>query len=141
MPELSRLNSHDSRIMYYKNFKRVAVVMLGVSIVAIALAFPALKWWISEDFAIHAFPIASILAIGLWLNSIAQIPYTLIHAKGNPKITAIFHILELAIYVIMLWWLTKHLGLLGAAIAWVFRAAIDLLLLHFTAKKIIHKLS
>lgn len=79
-----------------------------------------------------------ILSIGIWLNSIALVPYTLLHANGNPKLTALFHLFELLLYALALWWLAKHFGLIGAAIAWVLRVAIDLFLLHIAANKFLH---
>ena len=65
------------------------------------------------------------------------VPSTLIQASGNPKLTALFHLFELILYVFTLWWLAKNFGLIGAALAWVARQAVDLLLLHFAANKLL----
>jgi O-antigen/teichoic acid export membrane protein len=137
LPRLAAMQMQDAKPLYQQNYKRVAIVMSGICVVAALLAYPALTWWLSEDFSRKALPIILILCLGIWLNSIALVPYTLIHAIGNPKTTAIFHIFELILYGTALWWLANNYGLAGAAWAWVGRVALDLALLHFAAKKLL----
>jgi O-antigen/teichoic acid export membrane protein len=92
--------------------------------------------WISAEFAHSALPVALILCVGVWMNSLAAVPYTLLHAKGNPRLTAIFHVAELLLYLLALWMLTAQFGLVGAALAWVARVALDWILLHFAARRL-----
>lgn len=139
LPQLSALNSQDATAIYIKNYKHVAYVMLGICAIAALLAHPILSFWLSAKFADQALPIVLILSVGIWLNSIALVPYTLMHANGNPKVTALFHLLELLLYVLALWWLTNKFGLIGAALAWVIRVFLDLVLLHFFANKLLHQ--
>jgi O-antigen/teichoic acid export membrane protein len=137
LPQLASLDPHQAAVSYKQNYKRVTIAMFGICVLAAVFAYPALAWWLSVDFAKQALPIVLILTVGIWLNSIALIPYTLLHAKGDPKITAIFHLFELVLYAVALWLLTNQYGLIGAAWAWVARVALDLALLHFAASKII----
>lgn len=136
LPQLATLNSQNAAATYKRNYKRVAVVMFGICLLAALLAYPALAWWLSAEFAKTALPIVLILSVGIWLNSMALVPYTLIHANGNPRLTALFHLFELALYVLALWWLATNFGLVGAALAWVGRVALDLILLHIAANKL-----
>jgi O-antigen/teichoic acid export membrane protein len=110
--------------------------MLAVCGLAAALAFPVLSVWISEDFAQQALPIVWVLCAGVWVNSLASVPYTLLHAMGNPRLTALFHLAELALYIGALWWLSSRYGLLGAAIAWAARVVLDWVLLHLAVRRI-----
>lgn len=137
LPKLAAMQIQEARTLYIQNYKRVAVAMFSICFFAGLLAYPALSWWLSVDFAQKALPIVLVLCIGIWLNSMALVPYTLIHAKGNPKTTALFHIFELFVYGVALWWLANNYGLLGAAWAWVGRVALDLALLHIAAKKML----
>jgi O-antigen/teichoic acid export membrane protein len=139
LPQLSALNSQDATALYIKNYKRVAYVMLGICATAALLAHPILSLWLSAKFADQALPIVLILSVGIWLNSIALVPYTLMHANGNPKVTALFHLFELLLYMLALWWLANKFGLIGAALAWVARVFLDLVLLHFSASKLLHQ--
>ena len=137
LPQLASIDPHQAVTSYTQNYKRVTIVMLGVCVFVAIFAYPVLAWWLSADFAKQTLPIVLILTVGIWLNSIAFLPYTLLHAKGNPKITAIFHLFELALYALSLWWLATNFGIIGAAIAWVGRVALDLILLHIAANKLI----
>lgn len=137
LPQLAALQASDIKNVYHRNYKRVAVIMLGICVLAALFAYPLLALWLSPEFAQKALPIALILAVGIWFNSIALVPYTLLHANGNPKITALFHLAELVLYIMALYWLTAYLGLVGAALAWVGRALLDLILLHFAANWVI----
>ena len=139
LPQLSALNPHDAKALYIKSYKRVAYSMLGICATAALLAHPILSLWLSVKFADQALPIVLILSAGIWLNSIALVPYTLMHANGNPKITALFHLFELLLYALALWWLANKLGLIGAALAWVGRVLLDLVLLHISANKLLHQ--
>ena len=138
LPQLASLDPQQAAASYKQNYKRVTIAMFGVCVTAAAFAYPALAWWLSADFAKQALPIVLILVAGIWLNSITFVPYTLLHARGNPKLTAIFHLLELVLYALALWWLSANYGLIGAALAWVGRVALDLILLHVAANKLIH---
>lgn len=138
MPQLASLSPRDAAASYWRNYKRVTVAMLAVCALVALLAYPALAWWLSEEFAQQALPIVLILCVGIWINSMALVPYTLMHANGNPRLTALFHLFELGLYVLALWWLAANFGLIGAALAWVGRVALDLLLLHIAANKLLH---
>lgn len=137
LPQLSVLSPQNAAQTYRKNYKRVAVVMFSICLFAAVFAYPVFSLWLSPEFAKESLTIVLILCFGIWLNSMALVPYTLIHANGNPRLTALFHLIELALYVIALWWLAAKFGLVGAALAWVGRVALDLVLLHVAADKLI----
>ena len=137
LPQLSILSAQSAAVSYRRYYKRVAVVMFCICLFAAASAYPLLSLWLSPQFAEQSLTIVLILCFGMWLNSMALVPYTLLHANGNPKITALFHLFELVLYVGALWWLAANFGLVGAALAWVGRVALDLFLLHITANKLI----
>lgn len=136
LPLLAAMGPTETALAYRQTYRRVAEGMLAVSVLAAALAYPVLSVWISPDFASAALPVTLVLCVGVWLNSLATVPYTLLHSKGNPRLTAIFHVSELLLYLLALWILTAQFGLLGAALAWVARVALDWLLLHFAARRL-----
>ena len=129
LPKIVGLQGQTLQAQYEKNLKRVTWSMLIVCALAASLAYPVLMIWISPDFARSALPIVLILSVGVWLNSIATIPYTFLHGAGSTKITALIHLLELGIYFVLLYCLVKFMGLPGAAVAWTLRVALDLILL------------
>ncbi|MBC3872198.1 flippase [Undibacterium flavidum] len=120
---------------YQINYLRMAKIMGCLCVLAAILVVPILSIWISPAFAANASIIAFILILGTFINGIALVPYTLLHSLGKTKVTAQFHIAELFIYLAIMYFLTIHFGLYGAAIAWVIRVYLDWILLHFAGKR------
>lgn len=131
LPVLTSLRGSALVDIYKINQRRIALTMLAACTIAAALAYPVLSLWLNPNFAQKALPIVLILAVGIWFNSIAQLPYTVLHALGKPRLTAMFHLVELAFYFVILYWLATAFGLLGAATAWLLRVLLDLALLRF----------
>ncbi|MFZ6845887.1 flippase [Undibacterium sp. RuTC16W] len=125
---------------YQQNYKRMAVIMLGLCSVTALIAYPGLSLWLSPDFAKNALPITLILTAGTFLNGIALVPHTFLHAQGQTKKTAQFHLFELVLYIAVLYILAAKFGLIGAALAWTFRVSLDWILLHLAAKQHLKKL-
>ncbi len=69
------------------------------------------------------------LAIGVFFNGIAQIPFALVQGSGRPDITGKLHLWELPAYGLLLWVLIHTNGIEGAAIAWTARVVVDALIL------------
>ena len=135
LPRLSSLDAKDQKALFLKSYKRLALLMLAVCGIGAALAYPVLSIWLSTDFAARSINLVLILMLGIWINSIAMVPFTFLHAMGNARLTALFHVFELIVYIASLFYLVNALGLVGAALAWVMRVAIDWILLHRSVMK------
>ena len=136
LPRLAAMGQQEAASSYRQSYRRVMLSMLGVCLLAAALAYPVLAVWLSAEFARAALPVVLVLCAGVWINSMALLPYTLLHARGNPRLTAIFHLIELLFYFFLLWFLSSWLGLLGAALAWAARVLLDLVLLRLAARRL-----
>jgi O-antigen/teichoic acid export membrane protein len=116
-------------------------LFLGLSPIAfiiITFAHEGLTIWLGNKFAANSTVTMQLLMFGVFINSLALIPYTLIQAVGRPDLTAKLHLLELPLYLALLLWLLKHYGIEGAAVAWVGRILIDTVALYcLMAKKIL----
>jgi hypothetical protein len=51
-------------------------------------------------------------------------------------VTAVFHLIELGLYLVALWFLSSHYGLVGAALAWLARVTLDWVLLHLAVRRL-----
>jgi O-antigen/teichoic acid export membrane protein len=71
------------------------------------------------------------------INSLINIPFSLIQGLGRPDLTAKFHLLELPIYVGMAWFLVGKFGIQGAALAWCLRVTLDAILIFWASQKLI----
>jgi O-antigen/teichoic acid export membrane protein len=122
-------NPQEAQDLYKKCLKLVAVVLLPICILIIMASQWGLGLWLGEDFSNHAWLVVCILAVGIFLNGVAHVPFAAIQASGDAKTTACLHILELVIYIPVLFILMKSLGIAGAAIAWTLRVGVDLIFL------------
>lgn len=129
-------NPAQLKNMYARSLKLTTIVMLMFSIIAAALAYPGLYFWLGQTFAEKSYQIAIILSVGLLFNGIAQIPFAAIQAAGHVKQTAKFHLFECALYLPSLFFLLDHFGVIGAAVAWTLRVLIDLILLLIYAQRL-----
>jgi hypothetical protein len=73
------------------------------------------------------------LAIGALINSAANVATSFLHAAGRPDVSAKLQMIELPLYLPLVWWLVQGLGIEGAALAWVLRIAVDSALLLYIA--------
>jgi O-antigen/teichoic acid export membrane protein len=118
-----------TQMLLGRGLKFLFLMLFPVTLVIVTLAEEGLNLWLGPDFAKHSTVVLQWLAIGVFINSLAQVPFFFIQGIGRPDLSAKFHLLELPVYLIALWWLIATHGLIGAAIAWVGRAFLDAVLL------------
>lgn len=88
-----------------------------------------LSVWVDAQFALQSAMLMKIFALGVLINCLAHVPLTLIQGVGQPRITALIHSIELPLFLLALWGLILHYGVLGAALAWLLRMSVDALLM------------
>jgi O-antigen/teichoic acid export membrane protein len=99
--------------------------------VLVIVLFPReiLSAWISQAFALHSARVLALLACGVFLSSIARIPWTLLVAC-RPDLPAKLSLVEAPVYLTILYLLARSFSLEGAAIAWVLRMTVNCVILH-----------
>jgi len=88
-------------------------------------------------FAQHGSAVMRWLLIGILMNGLAFIPYSLVQAANRPDLTAKFHIAEAPIYFLALFLLLPRFGVAGAAVAWTLRVTLDAAALFAAAAMIL----
>ena len=116
-----------------RSLKSLLLVLGPVLFLVIVFARQALLLWLGDDFANQSTLVLQILAVGVLINSLAYVPFTVLQGLGRPDLTAKLHLLELPFYAVLLWFLLRRLGLPGAALAWTLRVALDAFLLFGAA--------
>jgi len=139
-PAFSTLEGAKDRqrlgILFAHSVKYILLV-LGVVILVISLfAKEILQIWLGADFAIKSTAVLQILALGVLINSLAHTPFALLQGVGRPDLPAKFHMLELPLYIGVVWFLISQWGIAGVAAAWTLRGALDALLLFGATFKI-----
>lgn len=127
--------------MYAGASKAMCAAMFPVALCLYTFAPEGLTLWMGHSFSSQSAPLLRWLALGLLVNSIARVPHALLQATGRPSTTAKLHMIELPVYALGLWFLLAHFGILGAAIAWSGRMALDFLLLVLCANAVIPELA
>jgi O-antigen/teichoic acid export membrane protein len=133
--------SQRTELLLARGEKYIFLAVFPIVLVIVALAPEALRLWLGDSFATNGAAALRWLAAGVFVNSLAQIPYVLIQSGGRPDITAKIQLCELPLYLAAVWFLTKGLGVEGTAIAWAARSALDAFLMFFLARHVIPRKS
>lgn len=115
----------------------VFILLFPLSLVVATFAYPGMRLWLGEPFAQHSFRVLQWLTIGVFINSLAQIPFAFVQGIGRPDLTAKFHVAELLLYFPAVFWLIHAHGVTGAAMAWVGRVSLDALALFLLSAKFV----
>jgi len=133
-PRFSAIGAEESQVLGAKTLAVLVVVTAPFAVLGASVAPPFLEWWIGEELATNASPVAAILFAGIWVNGLGYVPYSLLQAQGRPDVPARYHMLELAPFLIVLGIGVHFFGPMGAALAWSSRTLVDSSLLLRAAK-------
>jgi O-antigen/teichoic acid export membrane protein len=121
------------RKLFIRSLKYLILLVGPCALVLAFFARPLLTFWLGARFAVEGALALQVLAVGIFFNSLAYVPYNLLYGLGRPDLNAKFHLAELPVHVLLAWFLITRFGLPGAALAWAIRAGLDFLLLIVTA--------
>ncbi|BBP05723.1 putative O-antigen transporter [Sulfuriferula plumbiphila] len=125
--------SSHAAALYSMGGRAILVILAPIVLVLVVFAKEGLNVWLGSDFSQKSAAVLQWLAMGVYLNSYAQVPFAFIQGIGRADITAKLHLLELPIYIALMFWLLNTHGIIGVAIAWLLRIAVDAVLLTLVA--------
>ena len=135
---LAAVGDHDAIHRVYAEALKKTVGILILPALVLLIAGPwLLNLWLGPVFAREGELAIRILAIGVLLNAAAHVPSGFITALGRPDIIAKLHVAELALHVPLAWYLIRHFGVGGAALAWSIRVGFDAGLLFIMSKRVL----
>lgn len=120
-----------------KAMKYIALLLFPIIATIVIFSFDLLKIWLGEQFAANSYIILQFLSFGIFFNSIAFIPFSFIEGIGRPDLTAKTQLIELPVYLLLLWIVIREYGIYGASVVYMVRMIIDLSLLMYFSKKIV----
>lgn len=123
--------------LHQQSIRYLLLALVPVTVFLVMTAEPLLYYWLGNEFAENSTTVLQILAVGVFVNSLAMVPSTLIQAAGRPDIGAKLHMVELPVYLAMIWFFTQYMGIVGVAFAWVLRVTIDGGLLLFFCNRMV----
>mgnify|MGYP000453947124 CR=1 FL=1 len=133
---LSVKSGREIRILYDRSINYLLVSVAPIVAILLAFSQELLSFWIGPDFAMQSAPVTRWLAVGVLINVLAQVPFTVLQGMGKADVPAKLQIIQLPFYAIATWYLVGAIGITGAAIAWTIRAVIDACLLLIAAKRL-----
>ena len=127
--------------LYFERFvaRSLRYLLLGLSaplFVVVGFSRELVGLWLGGRYADDSTAVVQILAVGVLVNSLAQVPYVYLLGRGRPDLPAKFHLLELPLYAMATWALIGAFGVGGAALAWALRVTLDAILLCVASARI-----
>jgi O-antigen/teichoic acid export membrane protein len=107
-----------------------------VVLLLVLYSWEILTGWVGAEFGQVANAPLRVLAVAVLINALSYVPYSLIQASGRPDFTAKLHVIELPLQLLLTMLLVQLWGVVGAALAWSLRVAIDAVVLFFAAPRI-----
>jgi len=136
--EALAVEDHPRTTSLYERSLASTFAILFPSILGIVLfAREGLTLWLGADFAGRSTVVLQILAIGVFTNSLANMPYALLQASGRPDLTAKLHLIEVPCYLALLYWGVRMRGIEGAALAWTIRLSAEAVVLFFFLRAVL----
>ena len=130
-------NAHEHINVIFRSSTKYFIILIGLVVVIMAFfAHDILRIWLGSDFAQRSTLVFQILLLSFLVGSLASIPFNLIHGIGRPDIMAKLYILELLIYLPFVFFMVRHWGINGAAIACTIRTLLEMLIFFFVACKL-----
>ena len=127
--------------LFDRAFNYIFLFLFPVVLIIVTLANEGLTLWLDSEFASNRTLVLQLLAIGVFINSHAQVPFGLVQSAGRPDLTAKLHLAEFPFYLLVLWWLLGDYGIVGAAIAWLVRVTFDTIFLFVMAHRLLPAVS
>jgi O-antigen/teichoic acid export membrane protein len=111
------------------------LTMFPVLLAMMALAQPGMRLWLGAEGGDEAALVLQLLVAGVFVNTLAQGPATLVQAAGRPRDMALLHLAELLPFLLLLAWLTARFGIVGTALAATLRFVFDALAMAVIAQR------
>jgi O-antigen/teichoic acid export membrane protein len=128
-----------SRIEHYfvRAHRYLLIALLPILFVLYVWGGEILRLWIGPSFAAQATLPLRMLVLGFAIGLLAPLSGALLEAVGRPDILVKLYIIELPVNVLVVWSLTKHYGVAGAALSYTVRTLVETVVLWIVVYRIV----
>lgn len=126
----------DLQTLYSRSMKYIFCALAPVTLFLILFARPLISAWLGVNFVDKSAVPLQFLAVGVFINCFAHVPYCFLQALGRPDMAAKLFLCELVPYGLLLWWMIPHYGIPGAAAGWSIRVTVEMGLLLWIAWRV-----
>ncbi len=121
---------------YHRSAQLMAVFVLPIVAVLSLFSFEVLRLWTgNSETAANTAPVLSVLLIGSAMNALQCLPYMLQLAFGWTTLSLLAGLISISVLVPLMFPMTKHFGLVGAASIWAILNVLNVLI----AVPIVHR--
>jgi O-antigen/teichoic acid export membrane protein len=139
LPALTALDTRADRTrsaeLVSSSGRTLMVVMAPPLALIFAFAPTLLQVWLGPAYAAQSAVALRILAVGVFANALAQLPYVTLYAFNRPDLPAKLHLAELVVHIPLTILLVRQFGIAGAAAAWTIRVLLDMSLLMLASAR------
>jgi O-antigen/teichoic acid export membrane protein len=135
-------NKGRAKILLERGIKCIVFIVFPIALAIVTFAPEILRVWIGTTFAQNSGLVLRWLTVGIFVNCLSVIPFTLLQGIGHPDIVGKILFADLLISIVVVWMITAHFGIIGAAIVWTVRATLETVILfalsqHFLTKNLL----
>jgi O-antigen/teichoic acid export membrane protein len=130
-PRFSSTSKEERHRLMDEAVRSLSVILTPLIIAGILIMEPFLTWWVGSEVARNSAFVGEIIALGMWFNGLAYLPFARLQAQGRPDLCAKCHLAELIPYLVFLTLALQAWGVVGAALAWSLRVSVDAMLLFW----------
>src|SRR5437588_1828949 len=96
--------------LYSRSIKYIFCAAAPVSLILVLFARPIIGTWLGPGFVEKSALPLQLLAVGVFINCFAHIPYCFLQALGRPDTAAKLFVCELVPYGLLAWWMIEQIG-------------------------------
>jgi O-antigen/teichoic acid export membrane protein len=122
-----------SKDLFKKSAKFIFIFIYPIVLLITIFSFDGLSMWLDQDFARESVLVLQFLSVGILFSSLSSIPNNFFQGIGKPNIPATLNLIELPIYVFLMYVFIKIYGINGAAFFWMIAAGIDAIINYLIA--------
>lgn len=122
--------------IFFKAVSWLYILIFPITSIFFVFSYEIISLWIGKEFALESYFLMKIFSVGILINCLAHIPYTLIQSANLARVTAAIHCFQFPFFIFLIWWMTLTYGVVGAACAWLVRMAFDSILMFAACWKI-----
>lgn len=130
----SSLKKKEVEFFFNNSINMIILAILPIAFSVGIFSEEILRFWVDQNFAEQSGLIMQIFTVGVIINSIAQVPFTLIQSAGHSKVIAIINMIQFPFFIITLYIATKIYGVEGASFAWLFRLIVDAIMMFYAIR-------
>lgn len=128
--------SEDVKVAYSRSQTWIVLVGLPLLVGGILCTPWILRVWLGAEFARNATFVTRVIAVGVMASALSLAPFAMVQAAGFPHRTALLHLIEIPIYILLMYFGVRMGGIRWAAVLWTARAVVDAGVLFFMWSRI-----